>query len=570
MLRRVTTLTILGVVVGAVVGVLAVVFVDTVLWLFDQLHKPGLTVSAIAGQNGGALLTIAIPAVGGLLVGLIRIALPDKRFDNLQDAIRTTMVSGRYMPVRHGIASTLAAWLSLGVGASVGQYGPLAHMGAYLGSWTSRLNREDPSLRPIGIACGVAAAISAAFHAPIAGLIFAREVILRHYSLRAFAPIAVASPVAYVVDHAIFGRAPLFQIEQHIVASPQECLVFIAIGISGALIATAYMRAIDYAGAFAERLTWPVPLKTATAGIALGLVALQVPEVLGIGQDVLRYAMSGNVYDAADLGLILVAKLLLTAVCLGFGFAGGVFSPALLIGAVFGALAGSATGSLFGEQVSHVAVYAVCGLVAVTSPVIGAPLTTVLIVFELTQNFDLATAALISVAFANLVGYRIYGRSIFDVQLLARGVDLSLGRDKVIVEQHTVRELLDEEFTMRLTSDSLANIRDALTEDNRSEAYIVDASGDYVGTLTVQRLLGLFADGTPDDRPAGEYATPESLALSPDTSIWNAMKAMQGFVGESIPVVDDGRLVGAVSESAIVSAYLEFVQGVRREEHAAF
>ena len=338
MLRRVTTLTMLGLVVGAVVGVLAVLFVDSVLWFFDQLHGPGLTIPAITGPNGGALLTIAIPAVGGLLVGLIRIALPDMRFDNLQDAIRTTMVSGSYMPVRHGIASTLAAWFSLGAGASVGQYGPLAHMGAYLGSWVSRLNRKDPSLRPIGIACGVAAAISAAFHAPIAGLIFAREVILRHYSLRAFAPIAVASTVAYVVDHVIFGRAPLFQIEQHIVASPQEYLVFIVIGISGALIATAYMRAIDHASAFAERLTWPVPLKTAAAGFALGLVALQVPEVLGIGQDVLRYAMSGNVYDAADLGLILVAKLLLTAVCLGFGFAGGVFSPARLIGTLFGAM----------------------------------------------------------------------------------------------------------------------------------------------------------------------------------------------------------------------------------------
>ena len=401
-------------------------------------------------------------------------------------------------------------------------------------------------------------------------MIFAREVILRHYSLRAFAPIAVASTVAYVVDHVIFARAPLFQIEQHIVASPQEYLVFIGIGIGGALIAMAYMRAIDYASTVAEGLRWPVPLKTAAAGIALGLVALQVPEVLGIGQDVLRHAMTGDVYGVADLGLILSAKLLLTAVCLGFGFAGGVFSPALLIGALFGALVGTTAGALFGDQLSHIAVYAVCGLVAVTSPVIGAPLTTVLIVFELTQNFDLATAALISVAFANLVGYRIYGRSIFDVQLLARGIDLSLGRDKVIVEQHTISELLDNDFTLRLASDSLADIRDALTKDNRSEAYIVDTSGNYVGTLTVQRLLRLFADGTPVDCPAGDFATPENLALHPDTSIWNAMTAMQGFVGESIPVVDDGKLVGAVSESAIVSVYLEYIQDVRREEHAAF
>ncbi len=279
--------------------------------------------------------------------------------------------------------------------------------------------------------------------------------------------------------------------------------------------------------------------------------------------------MTGDTYNALDLGLILVVKLLVTALCLGFGFAGGVFSPALLIGTLFGALVGTSASWLFDSHVSHVAVYAVCGLVAVTGPVIGAPLTTVLIVFELTQNFDLATAALVSVAFANLVGYRVFGRSLFDVQLLARGFDLGQGRDKVIVQRHTVRELIDGNYTRRQAGETLAAVRDALTSDNRSEAYIVDAAGNYVGTLTVQRLLKLFAEGIPDDRHADGFAQAESVALHPDTSIWDAMTAMKDFVGESIPVVEDGKLVGALSESAIVSAYLDILQGVRREEHAS-
>ena len=568
MLRRLTLLTGLGLVVGTVVGLLAVLFVDTVLWLFRELHELDAFLSEPVQYRWALALTLAVPTVGGLLVGMVRNSLPGRQFDTLQDAIRTAQLPGAQMPLRHGIASTLTAWLSLGAGASVGQYGPLAHMGAYLGSWSSRIFPADRSLQPIGLACGVAAAISAAFHAPIAGLIFSREVILRHYSLRAFAPIAVASTVAYVIDHVVFGREPLFQIEQHIVASPYEYLVFIAIGIGGALVATAYMRAIEFASRLAERLRWPIPLKTAAAGLALGIVALQLPEVLGIGQGVLRHAMAGDLYSASDLGMILVAKLLMTALCLGFGFAGGVFSPALLIGTLFGALVGAAAG-LLGNEVSHVAIYAVCGLVAVTSPVIGAPLTTVLIVFELTQNFDLATAALVSVAFANLVGYRVYGRSLFDVQLQQRGFDLSQGRDKVLVQQHTVRELLDGDYTERLASDSLGSVRDALAKDGRGEAYIVDASGNYVGTLTVQRLLKLVGEGMALDRAAGEFAEPESLQLHPDTTVWDAMHAIRNFVGESIPVVVEGRLVGALSESAIIGAYLDIVQGVRRDEHAA-
>ncbi|MEJ2274401.1 MAG: chloride channel protein [Woeseiaceae bacterium] len=569
MIRRLSILTVFGLVIGIVVGTLAVGFVEAILWLNDMLAVSPESRMALADRSTAIAMTIGIPAAGGLIVGLLALAVADRRFPGPPDAIRAAQSVDSKVPVKDSLLAALAACISLGCGASVGQYGPLVHLGAACGSWLRRTLNSDRSFGNIGIACGAAAAISAAFHAPIAGLIFAREVILRHSSLRAFAPIAVASTVAYVVAQVIFRRDPLFQIEQHIVAHPYEYAVFIAIGIGGALLAIAYMRAIEFAGHMADRLHWPLPLKTAVAGLALGIVALELPEVLGMGQDVLRQAMAGNIYDAGALLQILLAKLALTALCLGFGFAGGVFSPALLIGTLFGALVGAGTGWVLGGQVSHVAVYAVCGLVAVASPVIGAPLTTVLIVFELTQNFDLATAAIVSVAFANLIGYRMYGRSLFDVQLLARGFDLSLGRDKVMAQQYTIGELLSDHFTKGMTGDSLEEIRDLLAADRNSEAYIVDDAGAYVGTITLQQLVACIAAGEDLDQAAGNIAQPEEIELDPDTSIWDAMAALQGFVGESIPVVADGKLVGALSESTIVSAYLEIVQDVRREEHAA-
>jgi CIC family chloride channel protein len=520
-IQRITLLTVIGLLTGAVVGLLAVGFVEAVLRLNDHLLVSPLSKQTIANPAWLTAATLGIPTAAGLLVGMLALATPERRFLGPPDAIRTAQTPDGEMPVKAGLVTTAAACVSLGAGASVGQYGPLVHMGASFGSWIRHTLNADRSLGPIGIACGAAAAISAAFHAPLAGLVFAREVILRHYSLRAFAPIAVASTVAYVVDHVVFGRAPLFQVEQHIVAHSYEYALFIVIGISGALLATVYMRAIDVAGRIANSLRWPLPVKTAAAGLALGIVALELPEVLGIGQEVLREAMAGDVFSAADLGSILVAKLLLTALCLGLGFAGGVFSPALLIGTLFGALVAAGMSSLTGGDTSHVAIYAVCGLVAVASPVIGAPLTTVLIVFELTQNFDLATASLLSVAFANLVGYRIYGRSMFDVQLQERGFDLSLGRDKVIVQQHTIRELLEDDL----------------------------------------------ATGKPHD--SGGEAQPGILELHPDTTIWDAVTAVSDFEGERINVVENGNVTGNLSRSAIVGAYLEIISDVRREEHAA-
>ena len=525
-------------------------------------------VSPAFGRGWLTAMTLGIPTAGGLIVGLISTRIPDKRFYGPADVIQTAQSLDATMPVKSGVLSAIAAGLSLGSGASVGQYGPLVHIGSSIGSWFSRVTNGDRSLGKIGIACGAAAAISAAFHAPLAGLVFAREVILRHYSLRAFAPIAVASTLAYVVAHIVFKRAPLFRIDDLLVASAHEYLLFIVVGIAGALVATVYMRAIEYAASVSRNLHWPVPVKTALAGLALGVVALQVPDVLGIGQEALRLAIAGETFSAAELAQIMLAKLLLTALCLGFGFAGGVFSPALLIGTLFGALIGTGAEWLIGGPHSHIAIYAVCGMVAVTSPVIGAPLTAVLIVFELTQNFDLATAAMISVAFANLVAFRVYGRSFFDVQLQARGFDLSLGRDKVTVQQHTIRKLLNQEFTSGKADDSLADVRTALIKDKRSEAYILDSSGIYVGTLTLHRLMELIASGAALDRPVGPYAEPESLVLHPDTSIWTAMSEMEGFVGESIPVLEDDRLAGVLFESTIVAAYLAILDDIRREEHA--
>ena len=567
MIKRVSTLTLLGLSIGGVVGVMAVGFVEAVLWLNDLLFVSPETRATAPGRGFVIAMTIGVPTVGGLVVGLLANMMTDSRFHGPLDAIRTAQSLDANMPVKSSVTSTLAACISLGSGASVGQYGPLAHMGASIGSWISRLTGGDRSLGKIGLACGAAAAISAAFHAPIAGLVFSREVMLRHYSLRAFAPIAVAATLGYVVASVVFQRTPLFEVGELAVASPYEYLVFISIGILGAVVATLFMRAIEYAGTVARNLAWPVPVKTALAGLALGIVALQIPEVLGIGQEVLREAMIGNVFDAADLALILVAKLLVTALCLGAGFAGGVFSPALLIGTLFGALIGTGAEWLVSGQLSPIAVYAVCGMVAVTSPVIGAPLTTVLIVFELTHNYDLATVALVSVAFSNLIGYRIYGRSFFDVALQSQGFDLSQGRGKVAAHQHTIRELLNQEYTTGNADDTLADIREALIKDNRSEAYIVDASAEYQGTLTLHRLMKLTATGTPLNEPAGPAAEWESLVLSPDTTIWAAMETMEDFVGESIPVLDGKQLVGVLFESTIVSAYLDILEDIRREEN---
>jgi len=569
MIGRVLIITLLGTSVGCVVALAAVGFVDAVLWLNDLLLISPRSRVLIADRNLLVAATIAVPTLGGLLVGLLCRMIPEGRPLGPPDAIRAAQSLDTAMPVKGGVLTAIGAFLSLGCGASVGQYGPLVHIGASLGDWMSRIAGASRYFGTIGIGCGAAAAISAAFNAPIAGLVFAHEVILRHYSLRAFAPITVSATLGYVVANVVLQRPALFRIEDVKVASPYEFIAFIGLGIGGAVIAMLLMRAVLYAGRLSQSLALPGPMKTALAGLAVGLVALEIPDVLGIGREVFRFAIIDGAFSAPELAVTLLAKLLLTALCLGFGFAGGVFSPALLIGILLGALAGTGAEWMFGDNHSHVAIYAVCGMVAVTGPVIGAPLTTILIVFELTRNYDLATAAMISVAFANLVGYRVFGRSLFDVQLQSRGFDLSLGRDKVMVEQRVIGEILSTDYTTVPPSSTLAQTRDALLHDQRNEAYVQDESGTYLGSIAMNRLMELTVSGVEQTGAATRYAEPDALVLSPGDSIWNAMSRMRDFVGESIPVVEQGRLVGVVFEASIVSAYLETLNDIRREENAA-
>ena len=183
------------------------------------------------------------------------------------------------------------------------------------------------------------------------------------------------------------------------------------------------------------------------AGAALGVAAIWLPDILGIGKETLRFAVIDGAFAPAELAALLVAKIAATALCIGFGFAGGVFSPALLIGILFGALAGVGAEPLLGDLRSDIAIYAICGMVAVTSAVIGAPLTAILIVFELTRNYDLATAAMVSVVFSNLVSYRIFGRSLFDVQLRDGGFDLAAGRDRAILDLRPIDGYLSQDYT---------------------------------------------------------------------------------------------------------------------------
>ena len=438
------TLTALG--VGAAASFAAIAFVELV-----SLLNSALLVAPRARVQWEKLpwlvtaATLSVPTLGGLAVGLVHRHLsPERRPLGPPDVIRAVQFHRPLPDTRSGLVSTLTAVLSLGTGASVGQYGPMVYLGALMGAAVRRLRLGVPNLAGIAISCGVAAAISTAFNAPIAGLVFAHEVVLRHYATQAFAPVTVASATGYVIANVVFERPALFLVEFAGVAHGYEFALFAVMGLVVALAAIGFMRLLLACGPWIAGVVAHPALRPAAAGLAVGLTALMLPDVLGIGTETLRFATIEGAFGQGELVVLILAKIALTALCIGAGFSGGVFSPALLIGSLIGALFWTLASGAGGIPTSGVAVYAIGAMMAFASAVIGAPLTCILIVFELTRNYDITIAAMVAVVFSNLVAHRLFGRSLFDVQLARRGMDFSQGRDRAHLAALPVRDLLSE------------------------------------------------------------------------------------------------------------------------------
>jgi len=561
---RLSVLTLMAFILGVVVSLLAIAFVECVSWLNDALLISPRTRVQVQSPALLTLTTLLVPTLGGLLVGwLLQRHSPEKRPLGPPDSIRAVQLRGELPSLRAGFISTLAALISLGCGASVGQYGPMVYLGSMFGGLVSKLQLAIPNLQSIAIASGVSAAIATAFNAPIAGLIFAHEVILRHYSLQSFAPTTVAAATGYIIANVIFERPALFLVEFSGVSHSYEFGLFALLGVICAFLATGFMHLILTTASVGQKLPVAAMYRPAIAGLLVGLVALWLPDVLGTGNETLRFATIEGAFENQELVLIVFAKLILTAICVGFGFAGGVFSPSLLIGILFGALFWS-TLELLGVPNSGVVVYAICGMVALTSPVIGAPLTTILIIFELTRNYDLTIAAMVAVVFANLLAFRIFGRSLFDVQLARKGVDLSFGRDRAMLSNIFVIDYLVDDFLAFDVSTPLNEAIQTLVSKGYAEATITNQHGQYVGMLRLQDAITQKSASTVEG-----VALKDWPSFNQSTSIWQAMAQLDHFVGEAIPVIsaDDGALIGMITEAKLIQAYREIVHDLRSEEN---
>lgn len=563
-------LSILALVVGALAGGGTILFRDGLLFVQSLFY--GTSDEALHRH----LLDLPVwqlvlgPTAGGLTVGIfIYKFLPGKRPHGVADVIDAASFHDARMSTRCGIKSAVASMVSLGSGASLGREGPVVHMGASFGAWLARILHLRRSAARTLLGCGVASAVAASFNAPLAGALFAHEVALGHYALTAFAPIVLASVTGTVITRLYYGQGVAFQFPVHHIQSFWEFPAFALLGILAGVTAVLVVRTIPIVQKTADKANAPLWLRPAIAGLVVGLVGLIFPQIIGVGYGGMNDALY-ELYSFPFMLGLLFAKAFVVAICMGLGFAGGMFSPALFLGAMLGGAFGFLATSVFPDLSSGYAAYTLVGMGAVAAAVLGAPISTTLIIFELTGDYALTVAVMVASVLASVVMDQFQGGSFFQWQLKCRGLSTRWGREMNLLRMMKVADIMKSEYETVPLTEGLPVIREKLINAPYSELFVIDDNAKLHGTITLTDLRhAAFDPNLGSEVTAGEVARSKPPVLYRTDSIEKAIRLMEQTGEEHLPVLnneEDREMIGFVHEKDAMMAYNNALLELQSEE----
>lgn len=502
--RRQPVVWALALVTGVIVGYAVLAF----RWLIDLVSLATFgagekTILAVLHELP-AWHILAVPTLGGLFIGcVLQFLMKNATIGVVPDVIEARALHPTELDLGHGLRSAAIAAVSLGVGASAGREGPAVHLGATLAAFVARRLGYPPALARTFLGAGAAAAVSASFNAPIAGVLFALEVILGRYGLRTFAPIVIAAVSATIVNRLHHDDMPLFQLPGFEIRTLWEMPAFAILGIVSGLAAIVFMKAIFTASAWTDRLKLPLVARPAIAGFLVGLIALVFPEVMGVGYGTTLITLQGG-YGLWFLIGCAIAKIAATAVSLAGRFGGGVFSPSLILGGLVGGAFGLIATHIGPAEASEPGAYALVGMGAVAAAVLGAPISTSLIVFELVGDYRLAIGLLVAASIATVFTQSLFGSSFFHAQLARRGVEVADGPHRIILDTIRAREVMEPApegaaadpatGPVIFPSDSLKRVLDLFEATGRAELPVVTVENrtQILGTIRRHTALQAF------------------------------------------------------------------------------
>jgi CIC family chloride channel protein len=559
LVRRFSTETLVLGVIGVLLGALS----GAGVWLFKRLidlftlaARQGL--GGALGQFGGWTLFL-VPAVGGLVVGLLMyFFVGEERHHGVAGVMEAVALAGGRLRYQRAPVKVVAAALSIGSGASVGPEDPSVQIGANLGSMLGQvLHLSDDGVRSL-VAAGAAAGIAAAFNAPIAGVFFALELILGELSGSSLSIVVLASVISAVVTQALSGPQPAFKVPGYEFKSAAELPLYLGLGLLAGPVAALYTRSLYAAQDVFHAWAAPRWLKPAAAGLIVGLVGLFLPQIMGVGYDTIGLILNAQPFALNMLVALVVGKLLMTAVSIGGGFPGGVFAPSIFLGAALGGAYGLLAGLLLPGMGLAPQAFAMVGMAAVLAGTVHAPLTAIILLFEMTNDYRIILPLMFAVLVSLAISQTLERYSVYGLGLARKGVRLERGRDVRVLEGITVGEVMQPDTTSLRETDSLKTAADTLLQSHHHGLPVVDQAGNLVGIITLQDLDRAHSQDGAAEKSVGEAATRDLEVAHPDETMDLALRRMSVRDLGRMPVVerDNPRhLLGMLRRSDIVRAY---------------
>lgn len=558
-------LTALAVLVGAGAGAGAVAFRYMILGFTELLTGHSDYSAAGHAVNpelpGLGIWFVALaPIVGGLVYGpLVSRFAPEARGHGVPEVMLAVNRLGGRMRPQVPIVKSLASALCIGSGGSVGREGPIVQIGSALGSVTGQLARLSEAQLRLLVACGAAGGISATFNAPIAGVFFSLELILRNFETRSFGLVVLSSVTADAIGRAAFGDHPFLSLPAFNFSSPLELVLYAGLGLLATVVGLAFVRVLYTGEDLADRL-WagrPEWLRPAVGGVLLGGLLLAVPQMYGVGYPVLQSAVAGHYVVLALVGL-LAAKILATSLTMWIGGSGGVFAPSLFMGAMLGSAYGAVAHQLLPQLAAAAGAYGLVGMGAVFAASARAPITALLIIFELTGDYRIILPLMIAIVVATALSNVLTRDTIYTLKLRRRGIDIEAGSSTALMAQISVAEAMGSLPRPLSPEEPLQAVIARFTAERVDALPVIDGDGRLRGIVAATDVEQAIGEAGARD---GEHLAATLVRAAPelraDDTLEDAVRVLAGTDEEGVPVLapEGEEVVGWITHRRLLRAY---------------
>ncbi len=550
------SLIVLACVVGLVTGGGAIVFdelIRMVQWVaIGSTEAPLYVLPTLPWYS-----YLLVPACGGLLVApVVLLVSRESQGHGVPQVIEAVMLGGGKIRPRVAVVKSLASALTIGTGGSVGREGPIVQIGAALGSFLGQLLQIPQSRLPTLVGCGVAGGIAAAFNAPIAGAFFALEVVMRNFAMPAFGPVMLSSVLATVVSRAYFGNHPAFVVPGYALLSVWELPLYLLLGIACGLGGVSFMVVLDLLEQGFRKIRIHPLLKPALGGLILGVALLVVPDIYGVGYATMDSILRGGV-SWTWLLLLLPVKMLATSLTLASGGSGGVFLPSLYLGAITGGLLGMGAGAVFPAFTAPSGGYALVGMGAFLAGATHSPITALILLFELTNDYHIILPLMLSCSVSTLVAKLLREESIYTIHLLRRGIDVRR-REENLMQAFTVEQVMRREAPTLSERAPFKDIVQHFLLHDASLCFVVDDRHTLLGTISIHDVKDLLREDALDSLViAKDLLHPSTRPTHPEETIAHCLEKFSLTEQEFLPVTahDSGKLQGMISQRDVLDLY---------------